>query len=284
MGQLTGEQFDDGREEEVLEYVQRHFNTSTFNKTESVISLIDEYAVKHKYLMNIGAEKGKIVTDLIAEHKPKIMLEFGSYIGYSTILFASTLKAAGGKQYISFEREPKFAKVAKGLVDLAGLDDVVKFVVGPSSQNIVAEVGAKTLTTADMIFFDHYKPAYVRDLKICESLGLIKDGTVLAADNVITPGNPTYLEYVRSSPEEKRGGLVVDSRESHVSNAQFPDRAVNQYKSYDENDVELPGNPDLVYQSRLVPGHEPSGEEDGVEVTICAGSLSSEAKQAVAID
>ena len=221
--------------------------------------------------MNIGREMGKIVTDLILEHKPKTMLEFGSYIGYSTVLFASTLKKAGGQEYVSFERDAKFAKVAQGFVELAGLSDVVRFVVGSSSKNIVAQVDAKKLTSVDMIFFDHYKPAYVRDLKICESLGLVKKNTVLAADNVITPGNPTYLDYVRSSVADKKKAFAEQGGDSKGVDPRFPERTAKQYKDYEEDETVLPGDPDLIYDSRLAPGHEPTGEEDGVEITVCNG-------------
>ena len=221
--------------------------------------------------MNVGSEKGKIVTDLIAEHKPKAMLEFGSYVGYSTILFASALKKNGGTQYISFEREPKFAHVAQSLAALAGLSDVVRFVVGSSSKNLLTEKNAGRLGLVNMVFFDHYKPAYLRDLKICESLGMIGKDTVLAADNVISPGNPTYLEYVRSAVEDKQKAFAGQTEKLQKANS-FPERTVNQYKDYEADDTELPGDPNLVYVSHLVPGHEPTGEDDGIEVTICKGT------------
>ena len=51
-----------------------------------------------------------------------------------------------------------------------------------------------------MIFIDHYKEFYLRDFKILEELGLIKSGTMIVADNVITPSTPDYLEYVRNNP------------------------------------------------------------------------------------
>ena len=33
--------------------------------------------------MNVGDDKGRIVTDLIADRKPEVMVELGGYIGYS---------------------------------------------------------------------------------------------------------------------------------------------------------------------------------------------------------
>jgi catechol O-methyltransferase len=153
--------------------------------------------------MNVGELKGKIVTDLIRETKPQMMIELGGYCGYSTILFGAAVRATGGKKYYSLERSGKFAKNIEVLVELAGLKDFVQVLVGPSNEGI-RTLHSRRLETIDMMFLDHYKPAYTSDLKLCEHLSLIKKGTVPAADNVISPGNPPYLEYVRSSVEEKR--------------------------------------------------------------------------------
>jgi catechol O-methyltransferase len=233
-----------------------------------VIRLIDDFGVHHSYMMNVGARKGKIVSELIAEHKPSTMIELGSYIGYSTVLFAAALREAGGNEYISFEREPKFANVAKEMVKLAGLEDVVRFVVGSSSSGLVKECKEGRLDRVDMVFLDHYKPAYVKDLKILESLGAIQKGTVLAADNVIAPGNPTYLAYVRATPEEKQKAGKKSGKGLDVNG--FPTKTVDQYKKeYAADDVELPGVPAIVYESRIVHSHEPTGVPDGVEITIC---------------
>jgi len=219
-------------------------------------------------MMNVGAEKGRIVTSRIEEHKPKVMIELGGYVGYSTLLFADALRLNGGSRYVSFEREPKFARVAQSFVELAGLKDIVRIVVGSSSKNLLAENAAGRLDSIDMIFLDHYKPAYVRDVKICESLGLVRPGTVLAADNVISPGNPTYLEYVRSDPAEKQKRLA-EKRHLQDGREKFPERTANQYKEYEQDDTEMPGVPEIEYESQLVHSHEPTGEPDGVEITIC---------------
>ena len=219
--------------------------------------------------MNVGSRKGHIVANLIAQRKPNCMIELGSYVGYSTILFANALRENGGKHYISFERDPKFASVASSLVELAGLTDIVTFVVGSSSKNIFAEHTAGRLQTVDMMFLDHYKPAYVRDLKICESLGLIKQGSVLAADNVISPGNPSYLEYVRSSPEEKQRKLIERNGPDGYVDQRFQQRTINQYSNVEEDDAIAPGNPAILYESYLVHSEEPTGDPDGIEVTTC---------------
>lgn len=257
--------FDDGREERLLEYVKARINLELPNRPQNVISLIDDFGANESYMMNVGKRKGAHVTDLIMKHKPKIMVEFGSYVGYSTILFASVLRDNGGSEYISFEREPKFASVAAGLVELAGLTDLVRFVVGPSSRSLVNEHAAGRLVSTDMVFFDHFKPDYVKDLKILESLGCIHEGTVLVGDNVIDPGNPPYLSYVRSSPAEKLQSINANSKDLSA----FPSQTVYQYKEYTEDYTQLQGNPMIVYESRLVLSQEPTGTPDGLEITIC---------------
>lgn len=186
--------------------------------------------------MNVGHDKGKIVTDLIASEKPETMVELGGYVGYSAIYFGEALRAAGGKRFWSVEMNPEFAAVIVLLVDLAGLSDIVQVVVGASGDSLKRLHEEKQLLKIDFLFLDHIKPAYTPDLKLCEELGLVRQGAVLAADNVIKPGNPPYLEYVRSSTTEKR--------------ARF-DR---------ETDSKEPkGNPRLIYESGMINSYEPTG-------------------------
>lgn len=206
--------------------------------------------------MNVGEDKGRIVTSLIQNEKPTTMLELGGYCGYSTILFASTQRACGGKKYYSLERSPKFAKNITALVKLAGLENFVDVVVGSSDESIKRLHHEGKVERVDMMFLDHYKPAYLTDLKLCESLDLIHQGTVLAADNVIKPGNPPYLEYVRSSVTEKRERLSKkgDSRDVEKEFG----RNADQYGVV-EKLGEIEGNPNLVYESKLVHSFEPTG-------------------------
>lgn len=230
------------------------------NDPSKVLAAIDEFARTKKYLMNVGEDKGKIVSELIADVKPKVMVELGGYIGYSCILFGDAVRKAGGERYYSLERNPEFAAVIASLVDLAGLSDVVKVIVGSSDASIKRLHEGGLLKHIDLMFLDHYKPAYTTDLKLCEELKLVTPGTVLAADNVIKPGNPPYLEYVRSSVEEKRS---ANKRQTvNGVDTRFADRTSKQYASR-EGEAKLDetrvGNPNLVYKSEIVHSWEPSG-------------------------
>ena len=227
-----------------------------------VLQAVDEYARTKKYLMNVGNDKGSIVAKLIAQVKPHTMVELGGYVGYSALLFGDAVRKAGGRRYFSLERNPEFAAVIMSLVDLAGLSDTVKVIVGASGDSIKRLHANGTLQHIDLMFLDHYKPAYTSDLKLCEHLRLVTPGSVLAADNVIKPGNPPYLEYVRSSVAQKRERYTKDNANGVVDSSGFAERTKNQYKQREGEEVlstEIKGNPNLRYESELVHSFEPTG-------------------------
>lgn len=268
--------FDDGREIELLHFI---YSLADIDQIRGhplkVVAAIEKYATTKNYLMNVGPDKGKIVCDLIAEMKPETVVELGGYIGYSGLLFGEAVRKAGGKRYYSLERNPEFAAVIMALIDLAGLGDIVKVCIGPSDRSIARLHEEGTLHRIDLMFLDHYKPAYTTDLKLCEHLKLIRPGSVLAADNVIKPGNPPYLEYVRSSVEQKRERLQDKESKSYDSLG-FSERYKNQYSksvTHEKPNLEYPGNPNLVYESKLIRSWEPTGEPDGVEITRCVGEM-----------
>ena len=267
-------QFDDGREIDLLKFVYSLPDIDEIRGSPlRVIEAIDKYACTKNYLMNVGPEKGKIVTDLIAEVKPKTMVELGGYIGYSAIIFGDAVRQAGGgkAQYFSLERNPEFAAVIMTLVDLAGLSKTVRVIVGPSDRSLARMHADGSLEKIDLMFLDHYKPAYSTDLKLAEHLKLIRPGSVLAADNVIKPGNPPYLKYVRSTVEEKKANFNETGSKAYDT-AGFAAKNANQYKKsimQEMPEFDAPGNPNLVYESELVNSFEPTGVPDGIEITRC---------------
>lgn len=293
---LTGIKFDDGREIRLLHAIHSRSDLSQIrNNPTAVLAAIDDYARSIAYLMNVGPDKGRIVSNLISEQKPRIMLELGGYIGYSCILFGAALRDASGSgaKYYSLERNPEFAAVIMCLVELAGLSEVVKVVVGPSDESLrrltkegkldgsVRASGSKSQSNGaangtsagkagiDLMFLDHYKPAYRTDLQLCEELGLIHEGTVLAGDNCIEPGNPAYLEYVRASPADKRSFL--EKQEQDLKEGKQPgwddrmsEKSRKQYERREgegSRDLTVKGVPGIKYESSMVESFEPTGEK-----------------------
>lgn len=135
------------------------------------------------------------------------------------------------------------------LIELAGLCDFVRVIVGRSDVSLDRLYRRGEVSKIEVMFLDHYKPTYLTDLKLCEHHGMIVPGSVLAADNVLYPGNPPYLEYVRSSVEQKReaakGGPMKGYNVERTSQ-----RQVNSYMPEGDTPAfEVIGNPNLVYQS-----------------------------------
>ncbi|KAG5994224.1 hypothetical protein E4U52_001319, partial [Claviceps spartinae] len=237
--------FDDGRETELIRGILGRKDCEKMRGSpRKVLAAIDAFG-RQKYLMNIGQEKGAIVTKLIATHKPKIMVELGGYVGYSAILFADAVRAAGGKHFYCLEHNPEFFSIIRMLCELAGLGDFVTVIYGDSAEGLRQLKSQGLFTQIDLLFLDHYKPLYLRDLKLCEELGFINPGTTLVADNVIKPGNPPYLAYVRATPEEKK------------KMAASADEGAAENETSVEEDPK--GNPSLIYESSLVESFEPTG-------------------------
>src|SRR5205814_1619685 len=88
-------------------------------------------------------------------------------------------------------------------------------------------------------------------------------GSVMAADNVIKPGNPPYLEYVQATTTQKKEWFSKGS-EGAVIDQTFAAKSVPQYAKREGDQstalsIEAIGNPNLVYETKLVHSYEPTG-------------------------
>lgn len=164
----------------------------------SVIEAADEYCRKFaQQSMHIGPKKGPIVDKIVMECKPSLALELGTYWGYTAVRYANLM--APGSKYLSIEFDSEVLQLARELVDFAGLSDRVELIEG-SSELVIPTLKEKYQIEAfDFVFIDHDKTLYKPDIIRLEQNGLLKKGSVIAADNVIYPGTPDYLDYVRNS-------------------------------------------------------------------------------------
>lgn len=73
--------FDDGREIELLHFIYSLPDIESIRGSPAkVLEAIDLFGRTKKYLMNVGEDKGKIVTDLIKEVKPQTMVHISPTI------------------------------------------------------------------------------------------------------------------------------------------------------------------------------------------------------------
>jgi predicted O-methyltransferase YrrM len=151
------------------------------------------------------------MSDLVTEEKPQTLVELGGYLGYSAILFADTMrrnsKPEGQPRVLSLEMSANFSAIARELIQLAGLSEIITVVTGPAEESLRKLQKEGTLSSIDFLFLDHVEDLYAPDFKVCEELGFLKKGAVIAADNVVRPGAPEYRAFVRSHPRLQSTGV-----------------------------------------------------------------------------
>ena len=104
---------------------------------------------------------------------------------------------------VSIEADAQSADIARAIHQYAGVDNRIT-VVNDYTEKVIPRLREMFhVDSFDLIFIDHWKDVYLRDLKLLEENNLIRSGTVIVADNVIFPGAPDYLAYVRSNPNYK---------------------------------------------------------------------------------
>lgn len=183
---------------------------------QNIIDTIDKYGWTKQWLMNIGDIKGKILDQAVQTRKPKSVLELGiisfiihscniyffsfigTFLGYSSLRIVAQLPKDA--LFITIDADSQSVEIARSIHEYAGVGDRIKIINGYTDKVIPRLNQDFNVDSFDLIFIDHYGDAFLRDLKMLEELGLIKSGTMIVADNVIMPGAPGYLEYIRNNP------------------------------------------------------------------------------------
>ena len=190
---LTKTKIKKPKELEVLELVKKK---AIKNNPNSILKIIDDYAYKSTFLMNIGDQKGEILDKAIKDSRATNILELGVYLGYSTIRILNNMM--DNSKLTSIEANEKFAQIAKEHIEISGLSKNHILKIGKSSDLIPS-----LEEQYDFVFIDHWKDLYLKDLKLLEQFGLLKQGAWVFADNVVLFNLEDYLDYVRSSPDFK---------------------------------------------------------------------------------
>nr|XP_035960113.1 catechol O-methyltransferase isoform X2 [Halichoerus grypus] len=188
------------KEQRILHHVLQH---AVAGDPQSVLKAIDTYCLEKEWAMNVGDKKGQILDAVVREQCPRVVLELGAYCGYSAVRMARLLEP--GARLLTIEINPDYAAITQQMLDFAGLQDRVccrprvTVVVG-ASQDFIPQLKKKyDVDTLDMVFLDHWKDRYLPDTLLLEECGLLRKETVLLADNVIFPGTPDFLAYVRGN-------------------------------------------------------------------------------------
>tara|TARA_Y100001968_G_scaffold332986_1_gene393455 strand:+ start:123 stop:869 length:747 start_codon:yes stop_codon:yes gene_type:complete len=203
----------------VRNYVLNHANKGD---PDSILKTMDDFAQHKRFLMNVGDVKGSLLLKEISKlGKNLTILELGCFCGYSAILMAKNLGGQG--KVISIEINKNYAAIANEIIEFAGLKNKVIIIEGPS-EKIIPTLRYKF----DLIFIDHWKDLYKRDLQLIEKRGLLRDQSVVFADNV---GNliealvgkrgksSDYLKYVRNHKHFKSKNIKTNLEYSNAEDA-----------------------------------------------------------------
>jgi len=184
---------------EVKKYV---FENAIRNNPDSVLKAMDNFAKNRRFLMNIGDIKGSLLANQLKKIGSDLtILELGCFCGYSAILMAKNLTKFG--KVVSIEVNKTYARNALEIIKYSGLKDKIILIEG-SSEKIIGTLRYRF----DFVLLDHWKNLYKRDLIAIEKRGLLKNGSIIFADNVgklisALAGergfSNDYLDYVRNN-------------------------------------------------------------------------------------
>jgi catechol O-methyltransferase len=206
-------QVGDGREEALAEHVLAHARAGDL---DDVIRVIDDFCVTRSVMINVGDEKGEILDQAVRRVSPGLLLELGTYCGYSGLRMARVMPRDA--RFYSIEFNPANAEIARRIWAHAGVDDRLTVLVGSlgdggaTIERLRSEFGF-TDGALDFVFVDHDKNAYLPDLERIRQQRWLHPGSVVVADNVKFPGAPQYRAYMRGA-EGSRWRTI--EHETHV--------------------------------------------------------------------
>ncbi len=200
MKTLTREwQVGDGREQRLADHVLEHAPPGDL---DAAIDAVDEFCMTKSFLINVGDEKGELLDAAIRRADASLLLELGTYCGYSGLRAARAMKPDA--RLVSIEFNAANAEIARRIWDHSGIGDELTVVVGTLGDG-GATVGRLrdehgfTAGALDFVFLDHDKDAYLPDLERIVAEGWLHPGSIVVADNVRNPGAPAYRAHIEAA-------------------------------------------------------------------------------------
>jgi caffeoyl-CoA O-methyltransferase len=149
--------------------------------------------------MMVGDVEGRFLEFLVRLIGAKIVLELGTFTGYSSLCMARGLPPGG--RVITCDVNPETTAIARRYAEEAGLADRIEYRLGPGVETIAQLDGP-----FDLVFIDADKPGY-RDYYEAV-LPKLADGGLIVADNALRDGHvldedadepmKTFNDHVRS--------------------------------------------------------------------------------------
>ncbi len=139
----------------------------------------------------VSRETGNLLYMLARSSRAKVIVEFGTSFGISTLHLAAGLRDNGGGRLITCEFEPSKAAIARENLRDGGLIDLVEIREGDALKTLSTDLPE----TVDLVLLDGAKALYPEILDLVEDR--LKPGAIIVADNA--EFSPDYLARVRKA-------------------------------------------------------------------------------------
>lgn len=137
------------------------------------------YANFEDKAMLSGFVQGRLLSMFSHMIKPKVVLEIGTYLGYSALCFAEGL-ADGGK-VITLDIQEDTNAVARSFVEKTEYAHRIEFILG-----FATDIIPNLTETFDLVFIDADKPNYSNYFDLV--IDKVRPGGFIIADNVLWSG------------------------------------------------------------------------------------------------
>ena len=165
----------------VEEYIR-----TTLKDKEGILRELEIYA-KDNNVPIVHKEVSELLKVLLKLNKPKNILEVGCAIGYSSILFATTV--GDEVKITTVERNEDMIKIANENIKKAGFENNITILEG-DAEELLPNVEGKF----DMIFLDAAKGQY--KLFYDMVIDKLKIGGLLISDNILYKGMVAHDDFV----------------------------------------------------------------------------------------
>jgi len=191
---------------DVIDYAEK------FTSDESaVLRELREHCYTHyeDKAMLSGFVQGRILSMISRMIRPRVVLEIGTYLGYSALCFAEGL-ADGGK-VITLDVNEETNKVARSFVEKSDYAGRIDFRLGPAT-----EIIPMLDETFDLVFIDADKPNYSNYYGLV--FDKVRPGGFIIADNVLWSGKVLEAEKDENTQalHDFNQMVLADERVSNV--------------------------------------------------------------------
>lgn len=152
---------------------------SMLPQNDAFLQGLEQQALE-QYIPVIQPEVAQLLRVLLQISSAKSVLEVGTAIGYSAIIFAQALPWDG--HVTTLEIRPEMVQAASENIKAAGLQDKITVLEGDAYLSMEHLSG-----TFDCIFLDGAKGQYLRFLPLC--LSLLREGGLFISDNILYRGS-----------------------------------------------------------------------------------------------